>query len=25
MSTMNVALPDELKSYVEEQVGGGSG
>jgi len=25
MSTMNVSLPDELKSYVEEQVGGGSG
>jgi len=23
MSTMNVSLPDELKSYVEEQVGGG--
>ena len=23
MSTMNVSLPDELKSYVDEQVGGG--
>ena len=25
MSTMNVSLPEELKSYVEEQVGGGGG
>jgi antitoxin ParD1/3/4 len=24
MSTMNVSLPDELKTYVDEQVGGGS-
>lgn len=24
MSTMNVSLPDELKSYVDEQVGGGA-
>jgi antitoxin ParD1/3/4 len=23
MSTMNVSLPDELKSYVDDQVGGG--
>lgn len=23
MSTMNVSLPDELKSYVDAQVGGG--
>ena len=23
MSTMNVSLPDELKSYVDEQVGDG--
>jgi antitoxin ParD1/3/4 len=24
MSTMNVSLPDELKSYVDDQVGDGS-
>ena len=24
MSTMNVSLPDELKSYVDDQVGGGA-
>jgi antitoxin ParD1/3/4 len=24
MSTMNVSLPDELKSYVDEQVGDGN-
>ncbi len=24
MTTMNVSLPDELKSYVDEQVGGGT-
>lgn len=24
MSTMNVSLPDELKSYVDEQVGAGA-
>lgn len=23
MSTMNVSLPDEMRSFVEEQVGGG--
>jgi antitoxin ParD1/3/4 len=24
MTTMNVSLPDELKSYIDEQVGGGT-